>query len=196
VIVLASQSRARLALLDRAGVKVTRDPASLDEAEIKTSYHRKGAAAGVCAMALAEAKALTVAARHVGALVIGADQLLDFRGTWLDKPRDRADAERQLRLLRGHTHELATAVCVARDGNAIWHDLQQPRLAMRAFGDDFLATYLAGFDRDDLASVGAYRIEGHGLQLFERVEGDYFSILGLPLLSLLAFLRDQGELPR
>ncbi|MGH7074762.1 MAG: Maf family protein [Stellaceae bacterium] len=196
MIVLASQSRARLALLEGAGVKVTRSPAAIDEAEIKTSYRRKSATPGVCAMALAEAKALTVATRHPGALIIGADQLLDCDGTWLDKPRDRADAREQLRLLRGRRHELVTAVSVARDGNIIWHDLATPRLTMRDFSEQFLETYVAGLGRDDLAAVGSYRIEGPGLQLFERVEGDYFAILGLPLLPLLHFLRDQSELPQ
>lgn len=196
MIVLASQSRARSSLLEGAGVKAARAPAAIDETEIKASYRRKGAAPGVCAMALAEAKALTVAARHKGAFVIGADQLLDCEGTWLDKPHGRTDARNQLRLLRGRAHELATAVCVARDGNVIWHDLQAPRLVMRDFSDAFLETYLAGLSREDLAAVGAYRVEGPGLQLFERIEGDYFAILGLPLLPLLSFLRAQGELPQ
>jgi septum formation protein len=196
MIVLASASRARFALLENAGVKAIRVPAGIDEAEIKASYRRKGAAPGVCAMALAEAKALTVTAGRPGAFVIGADQLLDCGGTWLDKPRNRADAGAQLRLLRARSHELATAVCIARDGNVIWHDLQQPHLAMRDFSDAVLDAYVAGLGRDDLAAVGAYRLEGPGLQLFERVEGDYFAILGLPLLPVLAFLRAEGELPR
>jgi nucleoside triphosphate pyrophosphatase len=194
MIILASTSQVRLKLLENAGVKVVRAPSAVDETEIKASYRRRGAAPGACAMALAEAKALTVAARRPGAFVIGADQLLDCEGTWLDKPRDRADAANQLRLLRGRSHQLATAVCVARDGNVIWHDLQEPRLAMREFSDRYLESYLALLSRDDLAAVGAYRIEGPGLQLFERIEGDYFAILGLPLLPLLAFLRAEGEL--
>lgn len=196
MIILASASRTRKSLLTRSGLSVTTHATRIDETEIKTSYRRKGAAASVCAMALAEAKALTAAAHHADALVIGADQLLDCEGTWFDKPRDRADARTQLEALRGRSHELTTAVCVARGTNVIWHDLQQPRLTMRAFSDNFLDSYLGALGREDFAAVGAYRIEGLGLQLFERIEGDYFAILGLPLLSLLAFLRMQGELPQ
>ncbi len=192
--VLASLSRTRAALLNQAGIKVTRDPARIDETEIKAFNRRKGSEAGVCAMALAEAKALTITARHPRTLVIGADQILNCNGTWLDKPRDRDDARGQLRMLRGQTHELATAVCVARDANVIWHEIQRPRLTMRNFSDTFLDGYIENLSRDDMAAVGAYRIEGRGIQLFERIEGDYFAILGLPLMPLLEFLRGQGEL--
>jgi septum formation protein len=194
--VLASVSRTRAALLNQAGIKVTRDPARIDETEIKAFNRRKGAEAGVCAMALAEAKALTITTRHPQTLVIGADQILNCNGTWLDKPRDRDDARGQLQMLRGQTHELATAVCVARDANVIWHEIQRPRLTMRNFSADFLNGYIESLSRDDMAAVGAYRIEGRGIQLFERIEGDYFAILGLPLMPLLEFLRGQGELPR
>jgi septum formation protein len=194
--VLASLSRTRAALLNQAGIKVTRDPARIDETEIKAFNRRKGAEAGVCAMALAEAKALTIATRHPRTLVIGADQILNSNGTWLDKPRDRDDARAQLQMLRGQTHELATAVCVARDTNVIWHEIQRPRLVMRNFSDAFLDSYVENLSRDDMAAVGAYRIEGRGVQLFERIDGDYFAILGLPLMPLLEFLRSQGELPQ
>jgi septum formation protein len=194
--VLASASRTRAALLEQAGIKVARDPARIDETEVKAFNRRKGAEAGVCAMALAEAKALTVAARHPKTLVIGADQILNCNGTWLDKPRSRADARAQLQMLRGQGHELATAVCVARDADVMWHELQRPRLAMRNFSDAFLDAYVEGLGRDDLGAVGAYRLEGAGIQLFERIEGDYFAILGLPLMALLEFLRGQGELPQ
>ena len=194
--VLASSSKTRAALLELAGVKVIRDPPRIDEAEIKAFNRRKGAEAGICAMALAEAKALTVAARHPKTLVIGADQILTCNGTWFDKPRGRADAKAQLTALRGQSHELATALCVARDTDVIWHDLQRPRLTMRRFSDAFLDAYVEGLSRDDLGAVGAYRLEGPGVQLFERIEGDYFAILGLPLMPLFEFLRGQGELPQ
>jgi septum formation protein len=194
--VLASLSRTRAALLNQAGIKVTRDPARIDETEIKAFNRRKGAEAGVCAMALAEAKALTIATRHPQTLVIGADQILNCNGTWLDKPRDRDDARAQLQMLRGQTHELATAVCVARDANVMWHEIQRPRLTMRTFSAVFLDSYIENLGRDDMAAVGAYRLEGRGIQLFERIEGDYFAILGLPLMPLLEFLRSQGELPQ
>jgi len=194
--VLASRSRIRAALLNQAGIKFTRDPARIDETEIKAFNRRKGAEAGVCAMALAEAKALTITTRHPRALVIGADQILSCNGAWLDKPRDRADARGQLQMLRGQTHELATAVCIARDANVIWHEIQRPRLTMRNFSDAFLNAYIENLSRDDMAAVGAYRIEGRGIQLFERIEGDYFAILGLPLIPLMEFLRGEGELLR
>ena len=195
MIVLASGSKTRAALLEGAGVKILRDPPRIDEAEIKAFYRRKGAEAGICAMALAEAKALAVAGRHPEMLVVGADQLLAYDSVWLDKPRDRADARLQLAGMRGRSHELATAACVARGANVMWHDLQRPRLTMRAFSDGFLDAYVAALGRDDLGAVGAYRLEGTGIQLFDRVEGDYFAILGLPLLPLLDFLRAQGEVP-
>jgi septum formation protein len=195
MIILASGSKTRAALLNRAGIKATHEAPRIDEAEIKAFYRRKSAEAGTCAMALAEAKALSVASRHPDALVIGADQLLAMGNVWLDKPRGRADAKTQLTNLRGQSHELATAVCVARGASVMWHDLQRPRLTMRNFSDEFLVDYVAGLGRDDLGAVGGYRIEGQGIQLFERVEGDYFSILGLPLLPLIGFLRGQGELP-
>ncbi|HXE17569.1 MAG TPA: nucleoside triphosphate pyrophosphatase [Stellaceae bacterium] len=195
-IVLASSSRTRAALLQQAGVKVTRDPARIDETEIKATSRRKGSEAGVAAMALAEAKALTVAARQPDMLVIGADQILNCNGTWLDKPRGKTDARNQIAMLRGQSHELATAVCVARGADVIWHDLQRPRLTMRQFSDAFLDSYIDGLGRDDMGAVGAYRLEGAGIQLFDRIEGDYFAILGLPLTGLLEFLRGQGELMR
>ncbi len=194
MIVLASESKARAALLQGAGLEITREPAGINEAEIKASFRRKGAEPGACAMALAEAKALAVSARHPQALVIGADQLLALDRLWLDKPRDRAEARAQLVSLRGRTHELATAVCVARAATVMWHDLQRPRLTMRAVDDAGIDAYVKNLSRDDLAAVGAYRIEGPGIQLFERIDGDYFAILGLPLLPLLEFLRRQGEL--
>jgi septum formation protein len=195
VIVLASTSKARAALLQGAGLEIKREAAGIDETEIKASFRRKGAEPGVCAMALAEAKALAVSARHAEALVIGADQLLALDTLWFDKPRDRAEARAQLKSLSGRTHELATAVCVARGATVMWHDLQRPRLTMRDLGDAFIDRYVAGLTRDDLAAVGAYRLESSGIQLFERIDGDYFAILGLPLLPLLEFLRRQGELP-
>jgi septum formation protein len=188
-VVLASSSAIRAELLMRAGVAVIRDAAGVDESEVKRSFQREGLDAARCAEALAAAKATRVAQRHPDALVIGADQILDLAGTWFDKPRDLADARAQLEALRGKRHELATAVVVARNGAVLWRHVERPRLAMRDFSDRFIEDYLAALGDDVLTVVGAYRLEGEGVQLFARIEGDYFAILGLPLLPLLDFLR-------
>jgi septum formation protein len=193
-VILASASVTRARLLEQAGLAVTSDPAGIDEAALKQRCRADGADAAACAAALADAKAARVARRHESALVIGADQLLACGRDWFDKPEDRAAARRQLLQLRGRSHELATAVAVWRGDQPLWRYCERPRLAMRAFSDAFLDAYLAAAGDSILASVGAYRLEGLGAQLFERIEGDYFAILGLPLLPLLAFLRGEGML--
>ncbi|MBX6370408.1 MAG: Maf family protein [Rhodospirillales bacterium] len=190
-LVLASASPARASLLENAGFRVTRVPAAIDEAEVKAAFRREGADAAICAVALATAKAERVSRRHSGALVVGADQLLVCGDAWFDKPPDLDHARAQLRALRGRTHELVTAVVVFRDGHDLWHHVARPRLTMRSFSDTFLDEYLAAAGPDVLGSVGAYQLEKLGAHLFARVEGDYFSILGLPLLPLLDFLRAQ-----
>jgi septum formation protein len=195
-LVLASASVTRARLLAEAGVAVSVDPAILEESEIIASFRAEGALSGECAAALAEAKASRVSARHPGALVIGADQILDCEGQWLEKPQDVAAARAQLRRLRGKTHELVSAVAVLRDGGTLWRAVDRARLTMRPFSDAFLEDYLARLGEDVLRSVGAYRLEALGAQLFERVEGDFFTILGLPLLPLLSFLRDHRALLR
>ncbi|HEV2550404.1 MAG TPA: nucleoside triphosphate pyrophosphatase [Stellaceae bacterium] len=194
-VVLASASVARAKLLEQAGIEVIRDSAGIDEAAVKASFREDGLDAASCATALAETKAARVSARHADALVIGADQILVHDEHWLDKPRDKAEARAQLAGLRGASHELVTAVAVARNGAAIWREVDRAFLHMRAFSDDFLAAYLAAAGDDVLTSVGAYQLEGLGAQLFARIEGDYFSILGLPLLPLLEFLRSHGVVP-
>jgi septum formation protein len=191
-IVLASASAARAAILAGAGVKVLCDPAGIDEDEIKRSFRAEGLDAAACAAALAETKALRVSARHSDAPVVGADQMLDCAGIWFDKPRDRIAARAQLAALRGRQHELVSAVTVVKNGAVTWQLVDRSRLTMRAFSDRFLDAYLAALGDDALASVGVYQLEGLGAQLFERIEGDYFSILGLPLLPLLDFLRGHG----
>lgn len=195
-IVLASASVARARLLADAGIPVLRDPAALDEDEIKTSFRKAGLDVESCALALAENKASRVSLRHPDALVIGADQMLECGGAWFDKPRDRGQARAQLAALRGRQHELISAVAVARNGAVLWRTIDRPRLTLRAFSDTFLDAYLAAMGDAALHSVGAYQIEGLGAQLMARIEGDYFAILGLPLLPLLDFLRDQGVVPR
>jgi septum formation protein len=195
-LILASASTTRAALLERAGLALRCEPAAVDEEAIKSSFRAAGAEAGICAASLAEAKAERVSLRHPGALVIGADQILVCGGTWFDKPRDRDEARAHLRALRGRAHELVTAACVMRNGAILWHVVDRPRLEMRDFSDEFLARYLAETGDAVLASVGAYQLEGKGVQLFARIDGDFFSILGLPLLPLLDFLRGAGALAR
>ena len=194
-LILASASPTRASLLATAGVEVRVEPAAVDEEAVKQTYRAKGHAAVECALALAEAKARRVAGRHDRAFVIGADQILVCDGLWFDKPSDLGAARAQLKALRGRTHELATAVCVVQNPTRIWHTVKQPHLLMREFSDIFLDDYLAVEGTSVLGTVGAYRLEGRGVQLFERVEGDHFAILGLPLLELLEFLRECGQLP-
>jgi len=194
-VVLASASRARAALLEAAGLEVTIAPASIDEDEIKQAFRAAGEGAAACATALAEAKAARAARRHPGRLVIGADQMLECDGDWLDKPADAAQARMHLQALRGRTHVLVSAACVARDGAVLWHATDRAALTMRRFSDAFLDRYLDAAGEAVLHSVGAYHLEGLGAQLFSRIEGDYFTILGLPLLPLLEFLRGHGVVP-
>jgi septum formation protein len=194
-IVLASASAARAALLAGAGLELQRDPADVDEEAIKSALRRDGVDAGRAAMALAEAKALRAASRRPGALVIGADQMLVLEERWFDKPRSEDDARAHLLALRGRRHELVTAACVARDAAVLWQRLERPSVFMRAFSDAFLEAYLAAVGDDVLTTVGGYRLEGLGAQLIARVEGEYFSVLGLPLLPLLEFLRTEGVVP-
>jgi septum formation protein len=191
-LVLASASTSRAGLLHGAGINFVIDPADLDESVIKEERKALGRDAESCAMALAEAKASAVAPRHPDALVIGADQILVCDGEWFDKPRDLAEAAVQLCQLRGRDHLLATACCVYRNGERLWQAVSTPKMTMRHFGDAFLARYIAAEGKTILGSVGAYRIESRGVQLFARIEGDHFSILGLPLVELLSFLRGHG----
>jgi septum formation protein len=193
-LVLASASAARLALLRGAGLAVEAQPAHIDEAEIKAAAQADGASPDETALLLAELKAARIARREPDALVIAADQLLVCGDDWFDKPPTLDAARDQLRALRGRTHMLVTAVVCQRGEARIWHHVARPSLAMRDFSDGFLDAYLAAEGDALTASVGAYRLEGMGVQLFERIEGDYFSILGLPLLPLLGFLRQHGAL--
>jgi septum formation protein len=195
-LILASASSARAALLRAAGAEFAIRPADLDETIIKQRVRREGGSAAQCAAALALAKAQAVSAVCPGALVIGADQILTTGDEWFDKPENAAAAAAQLRRLRGRKHWLATAVCVVCDGARLWDAEAAPELTMREFSDSFLDTYLAEEGGSVLGSVGSYRLEGRGVQLFERIVGDYFAILGLPLIGLLGFLRGQGVLPQ
>ena len=189
---LASGSSARAAVLRGAGVPFVVERSAVDEAMVKDSMKADGADAAATAQVLAEMKAQRVSARHPDRLVIGADQMLECNGVWFDKPPDRAHARAHLDALRGRSHDLISAVCVVKDGALIWHVVETATLTMRAFSDAFLDSYLARIGDEALESVGGYRLEGLGAQLFARIEGDYFTVLGLPLLPLLDFLRGHG----
>ena len=191
-VILASASPARARLLRAAGIVAAVEPSQVDEATIKMRHRAAGDSALACAKALAAAKAQAVSARHPSALVIAADQILAAGAVWFDKPGDLAAARAQLCALRGRSHELATACCAVAGGAVVWRGSSVPRLTMREFSDAFLEDYLAAEGEAVLGSVGAYRLEGRGVQLFAAIDGDYFSILGLPLLALIEFLRRRG----
>ena len=194
-IVLASKSAARRAVLAGAGVPHETAEAGVDEDAIKVEMLARRAGPREVAAALAELKALMVSRARAG-FVIGADQTLDLDGRLYDKVADVTAARERLKLLRGKAHQLHSAVVVAKAGRVIWRETVSATLAMRAFSDAFLEDYLAAEGEAALGSVGCYRLEGPGAQLFESIEGDYFAILGLPLMGLLDLLRRHGELPQ
>jgi septum formation protein len=194
-IVLASASPARAALLRAAGIDFSVEPAAIDEGALKQEARKAGESALGCALLLATEKALTVSRRHPEALIVGGDQVLAAGEEWFDKPRDLAEARRHLLALSGRAHTLATAVCVARSGVPVWRAASAPELTMRRFSEAFLDDYIAAEGESLLGSVGAYRLEGRGVQLFSRISGDHFAILGLPLIELLGFLRECRVLP-
>lgn len=192
-VILASSSATRQQLLRDAGIDFTCEPPPVDEAQLKATH--PGLKPEAMAILLATAKALAVSQQHSGELVIGADQVLAFGDDIYDKPRSREEAGNQLRNLRGHSHVLVSAVCCARAGQAVWQCCEQARLTMREFSDDFLDHYLNRTGSSITSSVGGYKLEGLGLQLFTAIDGDHFTILGLPMLQLLNFLRMAGEIP-
>lgn len=195
-IILASGSAVRRHMLASAGVLFTVEPADVDEAAIRAELESAvvtvppPAVAGV----LARAKAEQVSARHPDALVIGADQVLALGTRLFEKPPTLDAARAQLSQLRGRRHALHSAVALAEGGRVVWETVGKAELTMLSFSDDFLDTYVSRAGERICASVGAYELEGLGLQLFEAIEGDYFTILGLPMLELLAELRNQGVL--
>jgi septum formation protein len=189
-LMLASKSASRRALLESAGIPLEVSPADIDERAIEA---RAGNAdAGEIAAVLARTKALSVAAEKPGRLVLGADQTLVLGQHRFSKPVDRAAARDQLKVLRGNSHSLHSALALARDGALVFEYREAAHLTMRPFSDDFLERYLDAAGSAVTASVGAYQVEGGGIHLFEHIEGSHFTILGLPLLPLLDFLRREG----
>lgn len=193
-LILASSSASRRALLARAGVAVESVRPMVDEAAAKQAFRSEGLAIQDQAMALAELKATRVSMRQPG-LVIGGDQMLSLGGRAFDKPESRGGLRAHLEALLGQTHTLETAIVACEDGQPVWRHLARPRLSMRRLTPNFIDWYVETADDAVLSSVGGYHLEGLGAQLFARIEGDYFSILGLPLLPLLDYLRTRGILP-
>ena len=191
-LVLASKSAVRRALLEAAGVAIEVRPASIDERGVEARAKLSGA--GEVAALLAREKAKAAAAVNPDRIVLGADQTLALGQRRFDKAADRAGARQQLRALRGQTHTLHSAVALVRSGTVLFEHVDAAHLTMRAFSDEFLESYLDAVGDAATASVGGYQLEGAGIQLFERVEGDHFTVLGLPLLPLLGFLRQAGWL--
>ncbi|MDH6231345.1 septum formation protein [Mesorhizobium soli] len=193
-IILASGSPFRKALLANAGVPFTAVPADVDERAVEAPLEGTGTTPEEVALILAEAKALNVSERYPGALVIGCDQTLSLDDRIFHKPRDKEDARRHLLDLSGKTHQLNSAVVLVRDGEVLWSDVPIARLTMRKLDPGFVGRHLAAVGDKALDSVGAYQIEGQGIQLFEKIDGDYFTIVGLPLLPLLKELRKLGAI--
>ena len=197
-IILASASRTRRAMLEAAGVRFQIRPADIDEDEIKRAMIAESASATNIATdiasALAEHKARHVAPEFPGRLILGSDQILQYAGGILSKPADRAAALDQLKLLRAADHSLVSSACILLDGKRIWQGSDTAHLTMRNFSDDFAEAYLDVVGDIALEGPGAYRIEGLGAQLFADIKGCHFTILGLPLLALLDYLRARGAL--
>ena len=193
-IVLASGSRFRRAMLEAAGVDIDVAPAEIDERAVEKTLQGSGASAEDLAQVLAEAKALEVSERNPGRLVLGCDQTLSLGDELFHKPEDMEDARRHLLKLSGRTHQLNSAAVLARNGAALWRHVGIARLTMRRLEPAFIGRHLARVGPMALNSVGAYQIEGEGVQLFEKIDGDHFTIVGLPLLPLLGELRELGAI--
>lgn len=200
-LILASGSAVRARLLRDAGLDFEVRDSRVDEEAVKKRFALSDRGAGfeedtdALTLALAGEKALAVSRAEPAAFIVGADQILSCDARRFDKPRDMGEARANLRLFRGRTHTLHSAVVLARGGDILWRHSDRAHLTMRDFTDAFLERYLATLGEKVRASVGCYQLEGPGIQLFERIEGDYFTILGLPLLALLAELRRLGVVP-
>lgn len=194
-IVLASGSEIRRQLLTRADVSFTVDPVRVDEETIRAAMQADGASPREIADALADAKAARASARHPEAFVIGCDQVLDFNGTLLSKPDSPEQVRAQLDALNGHRHHLLSAVVIYHGGQPQWRHIGRARMRMRQMGTRYLDDYVARNWNSIRTSVGGYKLEEEGARLFDRVEGDYFTILGLPLLEILGYLTQREVIP-
>lgn len=193
-LILASASAARAQMLKDAGLDIEICPARIDEAALKTAYLEQGGTVSDVPLALARAKAASVSRNNPGAIVIGCDQVLVFGGRIVDKMPNLDKARGLLCALRGKAHELISAACLYKDDTLLWQGQDLAKMHMRSFSDMYLDAYLAAEGGAILSSVGCYQLEGAGVHLFDTVKGDYFTILGLPLLQLLSALRSQGVL--
>jgi septum formation protein len=196
LLILASASASRANLLTRAGLRFRIVPPDFDETELKHEFAAKDHDTAAIAHGLAVEKACSVARVHPEAIVLGADQILGFDGKIVSKCASQDEAVSLLRRLRGRTHELVTAAVLAKGGTELWSHVSTSRMTMRMFSDGFLQDYVARAGAALIQSVGCYELEGLGAQLFDRVEGDFFSVLGLPLIPVLAALREQGVIAR
>ncbi|MCR6501472.1 Maf-like protein [Shinella sp. CPCC 101442] len=193
-LILASQSPFRRMLMENAGLSFTTEAARIDERAVETALAARNPSPQDVAETLAIEKAREVAGRHPGALVIGSDQTLSLDGRVFHKPADMVEAKSHLTSMAGRIHSLNCGIALVRDGETLWSDVSVAHLTMRPLSESFIDRHLSRVGDKVLASVGAYQLEGEGVQLFERIDGDYFTILGLPLLPLLAKLRDLGAI--